>query len=93
MFLGGSSSAKQLKINSHNPPIHTFITHSLSTVTWQNFIVINGEMLSKSTTIYRIYMEKRRPGIIRQLKKNKVGELILPDFRTYSIYSVAIKTV
>lgn len=43
--------------------------------------------------MYRIYMEKRRPEIIRQLKKNKVGELILPDFRTYSIYSVAIKTV
>ena len=66
MFLGGSSPAKQLKINSHNPPIHTFITCSLSMVTWQNCIVINGEMLSKLTKIYRIYMEKRKPGIIRQ---------------------------
>ena len=34
-------------------------------------------------------MEKRRPGIIKTtLKKNKLGGLILPDFKTYYIVTV-----
>lgn len=35
--------------------------------------------------MYRIYMEKKTWNNQTTLKKNKVGELILPDFRTYSI--------
>lgn len=52
-----------------------------------------GKSYQKSTITYRIYMDMIRPRTIkRTLKKNKVRELTLLDFKTYYIV-IVIKTV